>query len=123
MGRDVPQDREEALYWLTQAAEQGNEYAQCVLGIVIPGLGGEAKPAFRLFIIRDHSQAVPVALAQLVSGHRPEVKETVRKIVDQLEQLPVVNRCYQTWWELQQEMARRLSCTSSSLDLDFCSKV
>lgn len=34
----------------------------------------------------------------------PEVKETVRKIVDQLEQLPVVNRCYQTWWELQQEI-------------------
>ena len=34
----------------------------------------------------------------------PKVKETVRKIVDQLEQLPVVNRCYQTWWELQQEI-------------------
>lgn len=33
-----------------------------------------------------------------------KAKEMVRKIVDQLEQLPVVNRCYQTWWELQQEI-------------------
>lgn len=34
----------------------------------------------------------------------PKTKETVRKIVDQLELLPVVNKCYQTWWELQQEI-------------------
>ena len=34
----------------------------------------------------------------------PKAKETVRKIVDQLEQLPVVNKCYQTWWEIQQEI-------------------
>ncbi len=34
----------------------------------------------------------------------PKAKETVRKIVDQLEQLPVVNKCYQTWWELRQEI-------------------
>lgn len=34
----------------------------------------------------------------------PKGKETVRKIVDQLELLPVVNKCYQTWWELQQEI-------------------
>lgn len=35
----------------------------------------------------------------------PKAKETVRKIVDQLERLPVVDRCYQTWWELQCEIA------------------
>ena len=34
----------------------------------------------------------------------PKAKETVRKIVDQLELLPVVNKCYQTWWELQCEI-------------------
>lgn len=34
----------------------------------------------------------------------PKTKETVRKIIDQLEQLPVVNKCYQIWWELQQEI-------------------
>lgn len=34
----------------------------------------------------------------------PKTKETVRKIVDQLELLPVVNKCYQTWWELQCEI-------------------
>ena len=34
----------------------------------------------------------------------PKTKETVRKVVDQLEQLPVVNKCYQTWWELQCEI-------------------
>ena len=35
-------------------------------------------------------------------GYLPkEVKETVKKIVNQLELLPVVNKCYQTWWELQ----------------------
>ena len=34
----------------------------------------------------------------------PKAKETVKKIVDQLELLPVVNKCYQTWWELQCEI-------------------
>lgn len=34
----------------------------------------------------------------------PKAKETVRKIVNQLELLPVVNKCYQTWWELQCEI-------------------
>ena len=29
------------------------------------------------------------------------VKKTVDEIVDLMEQLPVVNECYQTWWELQ----------------------
>ncbi len=29
------------------------------------------------------------------------VKKTVDEIVDLMEQLPVVNKCYQTWWELQ----------------------
>ena len=38
-------------------------------------------------------------------GYLPKkVKETVRKIVDQLELLPVVNQCYQVWWELQCEI-------------------
>jgi TPR repeat protein len=34
----------------------------------------------------------------------PKTKETVRRIVDQLELLSVVNKCYQTWWELQCEI-------------------
>ena len=29
------------------------------------------------------------------------MKKTVDEIVDLMEQLPVVNECYQTWWELQ----------------------
>lgn len=38
-------------------------------------------------------------------GYLPKgVKETVKKIVNQLELLPVVNKCYQTWWELQCEI-------------------
>lgn len=38
-------------------------------------------------------------------GYLPKkVKETVRKIVDQLERLPMVDRCYQIWWELQCEI-------------------
>ena len=35
-------------------------------------------------------------------GYLPKaVKKTVDEIVDQMEQLPVINECYQTWWELQ----------------------
>ena len=35
-------------------------------------------------------------------GYLPKaVKKTVDEIVDLMEQLPVVNECYQTWWELQ----------------------
>ena len=30
-GEDIPQDMEQALYWLTQAAEQGHTYAQILL--------------------------------------------------------------------------------------------
>ena len=38
-------------------------------------------------------------------GYLPKrVKETVNKIVDQMEKLPAVDRCYQTWWELQCEI-------------------
>ena len=35
-------------------------------------------------------------------GYLPkEVKKIVDKIVNQMEQLPVINECYQTWWEFQ----------------------
>ena len=35
-------------------------------------------------------------------GYLPKaVKKTVDEIVDQMEQLPVINECYQTWWEFQ----------------------
>ncbi len=35
-------------------------------------------------------------------GYLPKaVKKTVDGIVDQLEQMPIINECYQTWWELQ----------------------
>ena len=35
-------------------------------------------------------------------GYLPKgVKKTVDEIVNQLEQLPVINECYQVWWELQ----------------------
>ena len=35
-------------------------------------------------------------------GYLPKaVKKTVDEIVDQMEQLPVINECYQVWWELQ----------------------
>ncbi|WP_366946660.1 MobP3 family relaxase, partial [uncultured Oscillibacter sp.] len=35
-------------------------------------------------------------------GYLPKaVKKTVDEIVDQTEQLPVINECYQVWWELQ----------------------
>ena len=35
-------------------------------------------------------------------GYLPKaVKKTVDEIVNQLEQMPVINECYQTWWELQ----------------------
>ena len=35
-------------------------------------------------------------------GYLPKaVKKTVDEIVDQMEQLPVISECYQTWWELQ----------------------
>lgn len=38
-------------------------------------------------------------------GYLPKkVKETVNKIVDELENIPVVDQCYQTWWELQSEI-------------------
>ena len=38
-------------------------------------------------------------------GYLPKrVKEAVDKIVDQMEKLPAVDRCYQTWWELQCEI-------------------
>ncbi len=51
-----------------------------------------------------------VMLLETVKGKKkygylpPKVKETVRKIVDHLELLPVVHKCYKTWWELQQEI-------------------
>ncbi len=35
-------------------------------------------------------------------GYLPKgVKKIVDEIVDQMEQLPVINECYQTWWEFQ----------------------
>ena len=35
-------------------------------------------------------------------GYLPKVvKKTVDEIVDRMEQLPVINECYQAWWELQ----------------------
>ena len=35
-------------------------------------------------------------------GYLPKtVKKTVDEIVDQMEQLPVISECYQTWWEFQ----------------------
>ena len=35
-------------------------------------------------------------------GYLPKaVKKTVDEIVDQMEQLPVIDKCYQAWWELQ----------------------
>ena len=35
-------------------------------------------------------------------GYLPKaVKKTVNEIVDQMEQLPVIDECYQVWWELQ----------------------
>ena len=35
-------------------------------------------------------------------GYLPKrVKKTVDEIVDQLERLPVIDKCYQVWWELQ----------------------
>lgn len=38
-------------------------------------------------------------------GYLPKkVKETVNKVVDELEKIPVVDQCYQTWWELQCEI-------------------
>ena len=38
-------------------------------------------------------------------GYLPKkVKETVDRIVDELEKLPVVDQCYQVWWELQCEI-------------------
>ena len=38
-------------------------------------------------------------------GYLPKtVKKTVDKVIDELEKLPVVGQCYQTWWELQCEI-------------------
>lgn len=38
-------------------------------------------------------------------GYLPKkVKETVNKVIDELEKIPVVDQCYQTWWELQSEI-------------------
>ena len=35
-------------------------------------------------------------------GYLPKaVKKTVDEIVNQMEQIPVINECYQVWWELQ----------------------
>lgn len=34
------------------------------------------------------------------------LKKLVDEIVNQTERLPVVNRCYQTWWELQRQINR-----------------
>ena len=31
MGKEVPQDEEQAILWLTRSAEQGNEYARYLL--------------------------------------------------------------------------------------------
>ena len=37
-----------------------------------------------------------------VYGYLPKaVKKTVDEIVDLMEQLPIINECYQTWWEFQ----------------------
>ena len=35
-------------------------------------------------------------------GYLPkQLKDLVDEIVDQMARLPIVNECYQTWWELQ----------------------
>ncbi|MFI3228296.1 MAG: MobP3 family relaxase [Clostridia bacterium] len=35
---------------------------------------------------------------------RPNVKELVDKIVDELEKIPEIENCYDLWWEIQQEI-------------------
>ncbi len=38
-------------------------------------------------------------------GYLPKrVKATVDEIVDQMESLPIVSECYETWWQLQCEI-------------------
>lgn len=38
-------------------------------------------------------------------GYLPKsVKKTVDEIVDKMEQLPIINKCYEQWWQLQCEL-------------------
>lgn len=47
--------------------------AQSVLREIITGFGAAAKPQLRLFIIREYSQSIPPAPAQLVSCRRETI--------------------------------------------------
>ena len=62
--------------------------------------------------IGDHLEAEPLMTTlvnqlKAVKGKKAygyllkPLKKTVDEIVDLMEQLPVINECYQTWWELQ----------------------
>lgn len=48
------------------------------------------------------SQKINGAQGKKVYGYLPKpMKQLVDKVVDAMEKLPVVNECYQKWWELQ----------------------
>ena len=53
-------------------------------------------------LIWELSQQLGQVSGKKTYGYLPKpMKKLVDEIVDQMVQLPVVNECYQTWWELQ----------------------
>lgn len=53
-------------------------------------------------LIWDLSQQLSQVSGKKSYGYLPKsMKKLVDEIVDQMERLPTVNKCYQTWWELQ----------------------
>ena len=53
-------------------------------------------------LIWDLSRQLGQASGKKTCGYLPKsMKKLVDVIVDQMVRLPIVNGCYQTWWELQ----------------------
>ena len=57
-------------------------------------------------LIWELSQQLGQVSGKKTYGYLPKpMKKLVNEIVDQMTRLPIVNECYQTWWELQCQVA------------------
>jgi len=56
-------------------------------------------------LIQDLSQQLQSVSGKKSYGYLPKsMKKTVDEIVDRMEKLPIINKCYEQWWQLQCEL-------------------
>ena len=56
-------------------------------------------------LMQDLSQQLKSVSGKKTYGYLPKkIKSTVDEIVDKMEKIPVINKCYEQWWQLQCEL-------------------